>query len=35
MRIEFDKATEIVTLMDYAYDTIPGNGIRAVVAANR
>lgn len=29
MRIEFDKTTEIVTLMDYAYDSISGNGVRA------
>jgi hypothetical protein len=29
MRIDFDKATEIVTLIDFAYDTIPGQGIGA------
>lgn len=34
LRIKFDKNTEIVTLVDYAYDPIPGKPIKAGARSN-
>lgn len=34
LRIRFDKSTEIVTLIDFAYNTIPGQGIQAGAIEN-